>query len=179
MAKFQALYAKSLNISFVLKDENGNILRDETIQFNKGLNTNKGFVPANYSTDDPDRIEFLRKNPSNVANGGQSYMEILDKPVQTKAPVVAKEPEAPVVPAEEVEETAPEEVENTSLEEEVEETAPEAKPVEEKVYEEVTTVNAASEILRDLFPELRVRDVNTTAKIKEVAASKKISFPNL
>lgn len=156
MAKFQALYAKSLNISFVLKDEDGNILRDETIQFNKGLNTNKGFVPANYSTDDPDRIEFLRKNPSNVANGGQSYMEILDKPVQTKAPVVAKEPEAPVVPAEEVEETAP-----------------------EKVYEEVTTVNEASEILRDLFPELRVRDVNTTAKIKEVAASKKISFPNL
>lgn len=162
MPKFQALHnIKDLIIPFVIKDAEGNVTRDQSIVFNRGMNAARGFIPAYLHTHDQEIVDHLRTFVGNKANGGQSFEEVIieEQPVKTLAPKAIKKDIAPAIAAE-----------------------PESVTVEEpslKVYEDVTTVNEASQILLEMFEELVTRDVNTRAKIAAVAASKGLSFPNL
>jgi hypothetical protein len=168
MPKFQALFnIKSLSVPFVVKDDEGNIIHDESINFNSGLNSAKGFIPAFYHTSDKDKLAYLRAYPGNLANGGSSFEE-----VEQEKPVVKK-----VVPAVKAVEPAPVAEPVVAEAPVLEEAKPEAG--ETQVFEDVTTVNEASSILRDMFPELKVRDVNTRDKVFAFSASKNLSFPNL
>ena len=164
MPKFQALHnIKDLIIPFVEIDAEGNITRDQSIVFNRGMNSARGFIPAYIHTHDQATVDHLRAYVGNKANGGQSFEEIIiEEPVKTLAPKAVKEDIAPLIAAE------PQSV-----------TVEEPKESSLKVYEDVTTVNEASQILLEMFEELVTRDVNTRAKIAAVAASKGLSFPNL
>lgn len=160
MPKFQALYnTKDLTVPFIEKDKDGKIVRDQSIVFNRGLNSAKGFVPAYFHTGDKETIDYLRAYPGNIANGGHSFEEVLETESPKAKPTEAPKDTAPVAELD----TANEESKEQRL----------------IVYESVTTVNEASQILLDKFEELVTRDVNTRAKIASVAASKGISFPNL
>lgn len=161
MPKFQALHnIKDIIIPFVTRDKDGNITRDQSIVFNSGMNAAKGFIPAYLHTSETEIISYLRSYPGNKTNGGYSYEE-----VQEEDTVNEQDPE-PF---------------NTSDYEYGETYNPEQEPAESKVkvYEDVTTVNEASQILLEMFDDLVTRDVNTRAKIATVAASKGLSFPNL
>lgn len=159
MPKFQALYnIKDLTVPFIEKDSEGNITRDQSIVFNRGMNSARGFIPAYFHTNDTETVNYLRTYPGNKTNGGSSYEEVEAEPVKTLAP--AEENSFSSEPVNEVQQ------EQTSS-------------GEIKVYDDVTTVNEASAILLEMFEELVTRDVNTRAKITAVAESKGISFPNL
>lgn len=165
MPKFQALYnIKSLSIPFVVKDEEGTIIRDESINFNSGLNSANGFIPAFLHTSEEDKLAYLRAYPGNLANGGHSFEEVIQE-----EPAVEKV--VPVVEASAVESPVAEEAPVS------EQTEPQAG--EQQVFEDVTTVNEASSILRDMFPELKTRDVNTRDKVFAFSEGKNLSFPNL
>jgi hypothetical protein len=160
MPKFQALYnIKELSVPFVEKDAEGNITRDESIVFNRGMNAAKGFIPAYIHVSDTATLNYLRAYPGNKTNGGYSYEEVQEEPEPVNKP---EQQEFPVYEPGDEPKQEPEPVE------------PKAK-----VYEDVTTVNEASQILLEMFEELVTRDVNTRAKIAAVAASKGLSFPNL
>lgn len=162
MPKFQALHnIKDLTVPFIEKDSEGNIIRDQSIVFNRGMNAARGFIPAYFHSSDTDTVNYLRAYPGNKTNGGSSFEEIKEaEPVNTLAPKEMKQEENPIT-------------------EPMDEAKEQPKEGSVKVYDDVTTVNEASAILLEMFEELVTRDVNTRAKIAAVAASKGLSFPNL
>ena len=178
MVKFIALYEiKSLSVPYIVKDEKGKILVDQTINFQQGLRDNKGVVPAHFSTGDPEILAYLRKYAGNKANGGHSFEEIQEEKAVAKeaakpAPKKAEAPE-PVLAIEK---------EPLVIFELPDEEDPETEPVIKAgviPQPEVTTVQMASSVLRALDSKLTIRDTKTKAQVLALAELKNISFPNL
>ena len=160
MAKFQAMMDMlNLVVPFIERDGNGQLVRDQSITFNPGIRTRDKVVPASISTSDESVLKYLRAYGGNQANGGTSFLEVVEKKSEVKK---APKPEV-------IEEIKEEEQELESID---------SEPIESS-YPEATTVQAASAILRGLYPELKSRDTNTKEKVLEVATGKGISFPNL
>jgi hypothetical protein len=159
MKKFEALYNMTgLVIPFIVKDDRGSIVIDQSIVFNQGSTSKQGTVPANYMSNDPEIVKYLQAYGGNEANGGHSFKEVVEKKAEAKAEKPAPkeiEPEAPKAESAEAVEGGP------------------------KAYSEAVTVQTAGSILKGLFPELTSRDVNNKDKVLAVAGSKNISFPNL
>lgn len=194
MAKFEALHGlKDLVVPWIEKDETGKIIRDQSVTFKKGLRNNKEVIPASLITTEPDLLKHLRSYGGNEKNGGSSFREIITEAVKetVKAktePVAAKptpeptpEPEAPKAPEptptpEPVQD--PEPVQEPQPVQDPEPASTEAK-TEGKVFEEPTTVQAASAVLGELFPDIKSRDRNSREKVDAIAAANNISFPNL
>ncbi|HAH37798.1 MAG TPA: hypothetical protein DCL81_15190 [Algoriphagus sp.] len=174
MPKFVALFGiKNLSVPFIERDEEGKILRDETITFNKGQNGGRVFVPAFFYTNDPEKIKHLRNYPGNKKNGGCSFEEVEEAKNEIKA---AKAPEKPVKPAAD---PTPDPAADPTPD-------PTPDPKNEVVipegfqsFPEITTVNEASAKLRELFEDVTSKDTRNKKQVQEVAASKQVIFPNL
>lgn len=162
MKKFEALYNMTgLVVPFIVKDEKGNVVIDQSIVFNQGSTSKQGTIPANFMTNNPEIIKYLQSYGGNEANGGQSFKEIAEK----KEVAAKKEPVK-----KEAEPTKEEPGEGVS------EDKADGNIVD---YPEATTVQMAGTILRGLFTELTSRDVNNKVKVLEIASSKNLSFSNL
>jgi len=164
MAKFVALFGlKKVTISWIEKDKEGNIIVDRTISFNKGLTAERKVIPAHLNTQNEDVIKFLRKYVGNEANGGKTYKEVKEeevKPVKKTESKAKKESKKA----------------NDAPDDQVK---AETQNSEAKVYEEVTTVQEAGAVLKELDSSLKARDVVKKADMFKVADSLNVSFPNL
>lgn len=171
MAKFEAMMdLLSIIVPYIERDAKGQLIRDQSIVFNPGVRIRDKVTPANISTTDPSILVYLRAYGGNEANGGTSFSEVIEKKSEVKsakAPAVIAEP-AKVTVIEEVEEEK-EFVFPNDL----------AETPTESSYPEVLTVQAASAILRGLYPELKSRDTSNREKVLQIATDKGISFPNL
>lgn len=164
MAKFQAMMDMlNLVVPFIERDEKGQLVRDQSIAFNPGIRTRDKVFPASISTSDESILNYLRAYGGNKANGGTSFLELVEKKTEVK-----KAPQPEAIQADKEQEDG-----DFILPDDVDEIQAESS------YPEATTVQAASAILKGLYPELKSRDTNTKEKVLEVATDKGISFPNL
>jgi DNA-binding ferritin-like protein (Dps family) len=152
-----------LVVPFIVKDEKGNVVIDQSIVFNQGSTSRQGTIPASYMTDNPEIIKYLHSYGGNEANGGHSFKEIVEKKSEAVKAVVKQAPKViePEIEAKEIIQDSEEQELNPSD------------------YPEATKVQTAASILKKLFPELTARDINTKDKVLAVAAGKNISFSNL
>ena len=180
MAKFEALYGvTSLIVPFIERDEKGKIIRDQSIVFNQGMTLKDKVIPANYLTNDPDKIKYLKANGGNEANGGFSFKEII---VESKpAPAAKANPASVDAPKPKHAPAAAVVTELPALEDDFifPDDLAESPSTGKTDYPEANTAQEASAVLRGLFPELTTRDTSSKAKIKAFIADKNITFSNL
>jgi outer membrane biosynthesis protein TonB len=191
MAKFVALYNRlMLSIPFVKKDQSGKVVENRTISFNSGTRVNKNINPAYLSTQDEELLDYLRKYPGNLANGGASFKELITETTtikSVKAPEPPKTPEEPAKTPEPVKTPEPaksDEPENTV--EPVKTPEPENTPEpvntaskEADVYDDVTSIQAAFAVLKTYDNELKTSEHRTHDAINSSAERLNVSFPNL
>ena len=172
MTKFEALYGlKSLNVPYIIRDENDQVIIDQTITFNQGINNGRNLVPAYFFTNDESKIAFLRAFPGNEANGGIIFKEVKSETApKAKAEKKVTEPVAP---------TADESVAEPTAEEEPVAEATEPTESATLVDNDVETVQQGSSLLRGMFSELKAKDTKTKEQVLAIAKAKNISFPNL
>jgi hypothetical protein len=183
MNKFIALgNIKSLIIPFIERDEKGQVVRDQSIVFNKGVKSRNTFSPANIIVSDPSTLDYLRKYKGNEANGGKTFREVIEKKTEVAkaaVPTVEKATKTEAVtvaptPAkqEETEFVFPDDLAESPVVEE-------SNPTENTAYPEVTTVQEAGFVLRNLDNTLKTRDTNNKDKVLALAVKHRITFPNL
>lgn len=176
MANFEALYdTTALIVPFIERDEKGQIIRDQSIVFNKGMALKDKVIPANYLTNNPDEIRYLKANGGNEANGGFSFKEIIEA---TKATTEAKTKPVAVEPQKNIPSAVVTEMPKLEDDFVFPDDLAETPDPGSKDYPDVNTAQEASAVLRSLFPELTVRDTNSKAKIKALIESKNITFSN-
>lgn len=198
MVKFRALFKRLILSIPYTKKVDGKLVENRTISFNKGSQVNGNVSPAYYITTDEDEIEYMRSYPGNKGNGGTSFEEVKTattgkktqktaekpKPAQTPDPADEEEfeeeeetDETEVLDSTE-EETEEEETEET--EEEEEEDSTEEETQGEHVYEDVTDVQTARNILKNSYdPTIKVAETRSKDSIRDVAKKFGVEFPNL
>lgn len=159
----------------------------KTVEFKGGSRSQGRLIPGTFKTDDPDIIKSLEKSP-NMNKKWKLVFDSEDPKVKEKAqggkvekPKAEKVEKPKAENAEKNPPTGSETPEGDKSGEEGTDNGDEGKGAEgdEKTFPEVTTGQAAKQILLKGIEGLKVSDVNSNAQVKEVAEKHGFSFPNL
>lgn len=175
MAKFQSLFGITrLTLSWIEKDENGNLIKDQTVRFIDGVTSRDLNIPATLHTEETELLKFLRENTANAKNGGTTFEEVEEPKAEPKKP--SKKVEEALVVDPQTVTIAEAEPETESTEDSQE---PSDEPAEVKIFDQITTNREAIAFLKTVDPTIKTADLMNKAKIIEKATSLNLSFPNL
>lgn len=150
----------------------------KTVEFKGGSRSQGRLVPGTFKTSDPDIIKSLEESP-NMNKKWKLVFDSEDPKVKEKAQ--GGKVEKPKSENTENPPTGSETPEGNKSGEEGTDNGDEGKGAEgdEKTFPEVTTGQAAKQILLKSIDGLKVSDVNKNSQILEVAEKHGFSFPNL